>query len=281
MASSPPPVIANSGIDIQSTPNAQLQDLLKKQQGFTQQLETNTTRAANVGRTNVADSMESQKQAAMLAARQAGRPWTNADEAQFDERKRRAAQQQENDLILGREKTLGESINVQGQTIGTDIAGQREQEKVGLSALDLANRRNSTEAQLKLDQARLQNDADYRKAQAELEAQRNSLEQTRQLSTLMYGPFGPAGPGPGAGGGNYPPGSTLAALSAMGGGAGGAGATFPTGYPADNPAAAGGGGGGTRSYSTGGPRPMGGIRNPGSLSSVPPMPNYYGPSRLG
>lgn len=252
-----------STVNLSATPDAQLEALRSKQAGYTTQLETNTTKAANVGRVNLADSLESQKNQAKQEAMAAGRPWTNADELQWNDRKARQQQQQENAMLLGREATVGASINSQGETINSQISQQLQQKNQQLQAQQMAQAAAQSQAQLQAQQ-------EYQQAMLKLQEQQQALEQSKTLSQLMYGPQGPGGNSAfGAGGVQQAYGAPASAYGpgaaqAYYGGGGGSSSISPLspglGGRTSAPRAAStgayanllqsGGGGGTRGYSS-------------------------------
>lgn len=208
-------------VELKATPDAQLEAVRGKQAGFTEQLETNTTRAANMSRANVADSFESQKNAAKLAALSAGRPWTNADEMEWSSRKANAAQKAENELVIGREKTISDSMAAEGRTVESQIGQQLQQKQQQISAGELSARTAQQAAELKAQQ-------EYQQAMLKQAEQTAAMQQSRALSELMYGPMGPAQGGVGATDAQYSYTSTpTAGTSASATSAGSAGVGMP------------------------------------------------------
>lgn len=225
-------------IDSTTTANAQREALLGKQQAFLGQLDTNTTKAANVGRLNRATSIEQQKKRAQTEAAAAGRPWTTADDKEWADRANQANTQAETAMLLGREQTQREAMSDIGGTVNAGEAGQFKQKELGQEDLKIGNQSKQFEAglaqQAKISQAELDAQRNYQEQQAKAEAQRIALQQAQQLQTQMYGPGGAYG--------GYPAGTP-----ALGGGGGvSASAPLPTavqqrgGVMASAPAAAGG-----------------------------------------
>jgi len=197
-------------IDSQTTANQQREALLNKQQGFLQQLDTNTTKAANVGRLNRATGIEQQKKRAQSEAAAAGRPWTTADDKEWADRANQANTQAETAMLLGREQTQREAMSDIGGTVSAGEAGQFKQKELGQEDVRILNADKNASAdrelRAKLSQAELDAQRNYREQQLKAEAQRLALQQSQQLQTQMYGPGGayggyPAGtPAYGAGG---------------------------------------------------------------------------------
>lgn len=172
-------------VSLNATANDQLEAIRGQQQNYTQRLETNTTKQENVGRGNIADSAEAQKQRAREEAMAAGRPWTNADEQQWADRTNRDQTRAANERLLGREENVGRSINAQLPTVNSQIGQMQGQQGLQLQAAGQA-------AAIKQSQAELQAQQEYQQAMLKMQQQQQAQQQVQQLSQLMYGPAGPA-----------------------------------------------------------------------------------------
>jgi hypothetical protein len=201
--------VPGGSVNLTATPDSQLEALRSKKEDYTSQLQANATKESNVARLGTADSFEGAKSAAMQAAREAGRPWTNADEAQWAARKNKTMTQQQNALTLGREKTVAESLGAQDTTINSQISQQLQQKQQQLDAARMAGDISQREAdrmaqqaqadaqnkiqQMQMASAQRENEASrvaqqaYQQAQLQLEQQRMAQQQSQQLQSLMYG----------------------------------------------------------------------------------------------
>lgn len=177
--------VPGATLEFKATPNDQLQAIRGKQADYTEQLKTNTTTAANVGRLGRADALEAQKQQAKQAAAASGRPWTNADEREWADRATRFQQQSEDAMLLGREATIGASIAAEANPVIADIEQQATQKSQQMQA--------AAQGQAAVqDQVNLAAQQEYQQALLKAEQQRLALQQSQQLQSQMYGPMGPA-----------------------------------------------------------------------------------------